>query len=97
MTLRASVVLASGTGPITGTVDFALGGQPVTGCTGIPVAGGLATCQTSAAQLGSLTLSASFSGDANTKPSTATAAMVINKAVPSVTVTTTPASPIWGI
>ncbi len=96
VTLRASVVLASGTGPITGTVDFALGGQPVTGCTGIPVAGGLATCQTSATQLGSLTLSASFSGDANTKPSTATAAMVINKAVPNVTVTTTPASPIWG-
>ena len=96
VTLRASVVLASGTGPITGTVDFALGGKPVTGCTGIPVTGGLATCQTSAAQLGSLTLSASFSGDANTMPSTATAAIAVGKAVPGIYLAQTPTAPVYG-
>ncbi len=96
VTLRASVVLAAGTGPITGTIDFALGGKPVTGCTGIPVTGGLATCQTSAAQLGSLTLSASFSGDANTKPSTANGAIAVGKAVPGIYLAQTPAAPVYG-
>ncbi|MDR3700932.1 MAG: Ig-like domain repeat protein [Candidatus Sulfopaludibacter sp.] len=96
VTLRASVVLAVGTGPITGTVDFALGGKPVAGCTGIPVTGGLAVCQASAAQFGSLTLSASFSGDANIKPSTATAAIAVGKAVPGIYLAQTPTAPVYG-
>jgi uncharacterized protein (TIGR03437 family) len=96
VTLRATVVLAAGTGAITGTVDFALGGRAVTGCTGLAVTSGVATCQTSAAQLGSLTLTGSYSGDAHTMPSTATAAVVVGKAVPGIYLAQSPAAPVYG-
>ncbi len=97
VTLRASVSLVSGTGSITGTVDFIVGGKPVTGCTGVAVSSGTASCQTTFPQLGTFTLGGSFSGDANTLPSTATAAGAVNKAVPSLYLASTPAAPVYGI
>jgi uncharacterized protein (TIGR03437 family) len=96
VTLRAAVSLASGTGSIAGAIGFSIGGQAVAGCTGVALSSASATCQTSFPQLGSYTLAGSFSGDANTLPSTASVAVNVNKAVPGIYLAFTPAAPVYG-
>jgi YVTN family beta-propeller protein len=62
----------SGAGP-TGTVDFRDGGATITGCGSQALAGGVATCTTSALSTGAHSISADYGGDANNDPSTSPA------------------------
>jgi uncharacterized protein (TIGR03437 family) len=97
VTLRASVSLAAGNGSITGTVDFTAGGKAVTGCTGISISGGSAACKTTFTQLGAFTLGATFSGDANTLPSSSSVAAITGKAVAGFFLASAPAAPVFGV
>ncbi len=94
--LYASATLAAGTGALTGTIDFSINGKAVTGCTGMTISGGAASCKTSFPQTGAVTLGASFSGDANTSPATASAAVTVGKAAPSIYLAQSPATPVSG-
>ena len=61
--------------PDRGTVAFDNGNAPIAGCGAVPVntTTGIATCQTSALQVGSRQISAIYSGDANYLGSTSSA------------------------
>jgi len=97
VTLRAAVTVVSpGNATPGGTVDFSSGGVAIAGCTGIAVQNGSAACSASFSQVGGLTIGASYSGDANTAPSTATLALTVAKAVPGFYTATTQSAPPYG-
>ena len=79
-----------------GTVDFTNSANPIAGCTGMPVLAGVAVCNTSFLQIGTVAIGASYSGDANTAPSTASMQLTVVKCVPFATLLATPASPAYG-
>ena len=95
-TLRATVALAAGSGAIGGTVDFNIGGKPVTGCTGLAVTGGAVSCAATFAQLGTATLGGSFSGDGNTLAATATASIGVNRVLAGIYLAQAPDAPVYG-
>ena len=97
VTLIATVsVAAPGSGAPTGTVAFLDGGTTVAGCAAQPVSGtGMATCATAFVAVGSDTITAVYSGDADFNSSTsapltqtinqgATATLLISAMNPSV-------------
>jgi YVTN family beta-propeller protein len=59
----AATVTGAGVTP-TGTVDFRDGGTPITGCTGVALSSGGATCATTSFTAGTHSLTAVYSGDA---------------------------------
>src|ERR1043165_7959028 len=59
-------------GPPTGTVTFKDNGNAISGCTGVALNTGHATCTTNALSLGIHTITADYSGDANFNTSTGT-------------------------
>jgi hypothetical protein len=74
VTFTANVTAtAPAAGTRTGTVEFQAGGVDIAGCSAVAVpANGKATCATSALPVGTTTITAIYSGDANFAPSTAT-------------------------
>ena len=74
MTYTATVSPASGTGTPTGTVAFADGGTPITGCGAVKVGStGTATCPVTYTAVGSHAITAAYSADATYAGSTSTA------------------------
>jgi CSLREA domain-containing protein len=59
-------------GPATGTVTFKDNGSAISGCAGVALNTGHATCTTNALSLGSHTITADYSGDSNFNASTGT-------------------------
>lgn len=98
--IRATPIVPNPVGgapfPVAGTVDFANAGTPISGCFGIPVLGGVAVCNTRLGQAGTFTISAAYSGDANTKPSTASLQVTTSKVVAGIYTAATSASPVFG-
>ena len=52
-------------GTATGTVDFRDGGNAISGCTGLTLASGSATCSTASLSTGSRSITARYNGDSN--------------------------------
>ncbi|WP_035348106.1 Ig-like domain repeat protein [Edaphobacter aggregans] len=77
---------------VTGTVSFTNGATTLGTAT---IANGVATVSTSSLPLGSNNISAQYSGDTNNNTATATLTQVVNKATPTITVTTSGPS-TWG-
>ena len=89
--LRATV----SPGTATGTVDFASNSSPIPGCTGIQLLNGAATCNTSFSQLATLTITAAYNGDANTKPGSTSIQVTVNKVVAGSLLASDPVSPTY--
>ena len=79
-----------------GTVDFSNASNPIAGCVGLPVQNGVAVCNTSFAQVGSVTIGASYSGDASLAPGTASLQLAVSKCNPGAVLASTPPSPVYG-
>ena len=73
VTYTATLSAASGTGTPTGTVAFADGGTPISGCGSVTLSAGTATCQVSYTAAGSHAITAAYSGDSTYAASTPTA------------------------
>ena len=89
VTITASVLPVSAAG---GTVTI----TPLAECSGVPVQNGFATCRTTFARLGEVALTASYSGDANTLPGSASVRLNVGKAVAGIYLAFTPAAPVYG-
>jgi hypothetical protein len=97
VTLKAAVTVASpGSSTPSGTVDFTSSGTALKGCTGLAVQNGTATCAASFAQLGTLAIAASYSGDAQTAASSAAMQLTVGKALAGLYVATDSANPPFG-
>lgn len=95
--IRAAVTVESpGGGTAGGTVDFAIGTSPIGGCTGVPVQNGVAICNTSVLQLGSFTIGAIYSGDANTTTSGGSLQLTVGKCSAGAYLAADPAAPANG-
>ncbi|MBR0344117.1 MAG: Ig-like domain repeat protein [Rudaea sp.] len=79
VTFMATVTPAAGNPTPTGHVDFSDGGTALSGCTGLPLSGGAATCAASTLAVGSHTIQASYSGDTNNLPSSGTLTQTVGK------------------
>ncbi len=79
-----------------GTVDFSNAASPIAGCTGVPVQNGAAICNTSFPQIGNLTIGASYSGDTNFAPGTASLSLAVGKCSPGAYLAASPAAPVYG-
>jgi hypothetical protein len=82
--------------PSGGTVSFANGGTPISGCTVAPVNAttGQATCTTSFAATGNYSITATYSGDVNTPPAGPSSA-ITQVVVPPPTATITTNATTW--
>ncbi len=90
---------APGTGTPSGTVNFLDGGNPITGCTGVALAAGQATCQTSTLVVGNHTISVSYDGDTNFNTSSGNMTgnpQVVNKAAVNVGLTSATNPSVFG-
>ncbi len=98
VSLAAAVsVVSPGSATPAGTLDFTVGGNAITACTGIAVQSGVGTCNTTLSQSGDYTIGVSYSGDANTAASTATMQLTVGKATPTVQAAFLPASPMYSM
>lgn len=98
VTLKTAVTVVSpGSATPGGSLDFSNAGKPIAGCTGLLPQNGIATCNISLPQLGDYSIGASYSGDANTAPSTASLRLTVGKAVASIYTAATPATPVFGV
>ena len=80
--------LGAGSTAATGTVQFLAGGSVVSGCSAVAVSGNSATCNTSSLAVGTISLSANYSGDANYNAASGTSSHVVKEkalATPAVT------------
>ena len=83
VTFKAAVtVLGPETLVSSGTVDFSSGGTPIAGCSAVPVQNGIAQCVTTLSQLGTYTITATYSGPANTTAVSASVQLTVGKLVP---------------
>jgi hypothetical protein len=80
----------------TGTVDFTVGGSTISGCGSVALVNGTATCVTSIADAGAVTVDAIFSGDDATTPSTGTLALTVAAAIPVPTTGAATSGPSFG-
>lgn len=99
VTFTATVTPAAGNPMSTGHVDFSDGGTALAGCTSLPLSGGAATCAASTLAVGSHTIQASYSGDANNLPSSGTLTQTVGKdtTTMSLDASPNPAGAIQGI
>jgi uncharacterized protein (TIGR03437 family) len=79
-----------------GTVDFSSASTAIAGCTGLPVQNGAAICNASFAQAGTVAIGASYSGDGNLAPGTASLQLTVGKCTASAYLASSPASPAYG-
>jgi large repetitive protein len=89
--IRAAVLPAG-----TGTVDFTNGAAAIAGCTGVPLQNGVAVCNTSFPQIGTLTIGARYSGDSNTQPVTGSMQLEVGKVVAGTYLASAPPAPVCG-
>ena len=68
VTFTASVSGTAGTA--TGSLDFRVDAAPISGCSAVALASGMAACSTTEMVLGTHSISAAYGGDANYKPAT---------------------------
>jgi len=95
--IRAAPVLVSpASGTATGTVDFAIGGDPIGVCVGLPVQNGAAVCNISFLRLGTFNITANYSGDANTKPSSFVMPLTVGKVLAGMSIASAPVAPVYG-
>ena len=95
-TLTAAItVTAPGAATLSGTVDFKSGSAAISGCTGVAVKSGAATCNV-ASVAASSALSAAYNGDADTESSAGSMQTPVGKANATVTVTAVPAPSVFG-
>ena len=90
---------APGAGTPTGTVQFLDGGNPITGCTSVAIAGGQAVCSSSALGVGNHTITAAYGGDGNFNTGNGSLTgnpQVVNKANTSVGVTSSQNPSVFG-
>ena len=99
LTLAAQVTPTSPSWP-GGTIDFFDGAASIDGCTGVEIQTELspgpeafAYCNTSFAQLGSITVSARYSGDASTSSSTGSLGITVGKVAPTGYIASNPVVP----
>jgi len=97
VSIRAAVSVQSpGTGPAGGTVTFVNGTNPIGGCVGLSLQNGVAVCNTSFAQQGSVNIAANYSGDANTFASTALLPLTVGKCSAGAYLAADPPAPATG-
>ncbi|HWC99685.1 MAG TPA: Ig-like domain-containing protein, partial [Candidatus Sulfopaludibacter sp.] len=94
-TLTAAIV-PPGAGVTLGTVAFAAGGSAIAGCGAVVVQYRSATCTTNFPALGSLTISATYGGDANTTAASGSVQVLVSQVVAGVYVASTPVPAVWG-
>jgi hypothetical protein len=92
VTYTANVTIASGSGTLTGTVEFFQNGVPVVGCMARPVASGVATCAMKFASAGSVTVSATYGNDPNFTGATDTSTQLVTKGTTSASIS--PSAPV---
>ena len=80
-----ATVNPQGSGTPTGTVTFTYGSTTL--CNAVTLSGGTATCAYSALPVGSDTVTATYSGDANFAPSSGTVTQTVNQASTTTSVT----------
>ena len=85
VTYSAAVTVTSGSGQLSGKVSFVEGGAAVAGCQGLAIGGGAATCTLTFTAGGSVTVAATYAGDANFLGSSASVVQVINVAPLAIT------------
>lgn len=75
---------------LTGNVDFLDSGNPIAGCTAMPLVAGVAQCSTSFTPSGLRNLSANYLGDANNLPSSGTLDLLVDLVPTTTTLLVTP-------
>ncbi|HLJ13513.1 MAG TPA: Ig-like domain repeat protein [Bryobacteraceae bacterium] len=79
-----------------GTIDFAIGGVAIVGCTNMPVeTTGVAICNTSFSQLGTFIVTATYSRDPNTSPSSASLTLTVGKVAAGPYLAFFPGAPVF--
>ncbi|MBV8078966.1 MAG: Ig-like domain repeat protein [Actinobacteria bacterium] len=97
VTYTATVsVVAPGVGTPTGTVSFTDGGNPILGCTSVPVTADVAVCPTIAGDTGSHAIAATYSGDSNFGSSTGNLAQAVGLGGTTTTLVSGPTSAVTG-
>jgi uncharacterized protein (TIGR03437 family) len=97
LVLKASVTVTSpAVATPAGTVDFTNAGAAVVGCTGVALQGGIATCNTTMAQMGTFAIAAAYNGDANTAASAGSLQLTVGKVVAGVYTASIPSAPVYG-
>lgn len=94
--ITASLTVATGSAAPGGTIDFNNGGIAIVGCTGLPVQNGVAICSTSFPQVATLSIGASYSGDTNNGPGTASVQLAVGKCNAAAFLASLPAAPVFG-
>ena len=79
-----------------GTVDFTNAANPIAGCTGVPLQNGAAVCNTTFLQPGTVTLNASYSGDANSVSSKGSMQLTVGKGAVLASLSAAPATLVFG-
>jgi|GEM_PF-3715616 len=90
VTFTATVTAPAGLPAPTGTVDFRDGAAPIDGCSGVALAGGAAACTTASLAVGRHAVQASYAGDANTAPASATLTQTVDAGRTAMTLGATP-------
>ena len=90
VTFTAKVASASSNPTPTGKVDFVDGGVALTGCKGVSLNSGVATCAAFSLSVGSHNLQANFNADDNTTASSNTLVQIVNAATTSMTFNVSP-------
>ncbi|HLH42461.1 MAG TPA: Ig-like domain repeat protein [Bryobacteraceae bacterium] len=97
VTLRATVTPANWAAvPLTGTVDFSAGGNPIAGCTGLRLQNGSAACTTTFQQVGMVNLAVAYTGDANANASSGSIQLAVGKMAASIYLAISPSAPVYG-
>src|ERR1022692_2782183 len=95
--ISATVSMAgSASGSASGTVDFSNAANPIAGCAGVPLQNGVALCNTSFSQTGTVTINAGYSGDTNNAASKGSMTLTVGKSISSVVLSAAPAAPSYG-
>ena len=77
--ITATVTPGAPGGPTpTGTVSFTSNGEPISGCTSVPLSSSAAVCSTSSLALGTDAIVASYSGNSDYQPSNGTLTQIVN-------------------
>jgi uncharacterized protein (TIGR03437 family) len=98
MTIRAvPKVVSPSVGTPGGPVTFTNGDTPIAGCAAVAIGkDGTATCLATFTQLSNVTINATYNGDANTLPSTASTPLAVGKVVAGIYSASTPSAPVYG-
>ena len=92
--MTATVTPGASGGPTpTGTVSFTSNGEPISGCTSVPLSSSVAVCTTSSLELGTDAIVASYSGNSDYQPSNGMLTQIVNPVATPIAVCADPAVP----